>query len=258
MHTHYAGCGLGDYLQLVTPAEMPGKGLPGQSHAASVSNSELPESSKPEEPFQIPLCRSVTSMLLDEESMQLEAPGNRNVPAGVMSTGNAKRLAVSPVCGIRRIQQQQATALVLPEQQVEETASVQAHPLEGHSSTQNPARESARLLQQSFSPGNFMTDSSLGGASSQVSQSSSGEMSTIIGAPSQLRLPRPPRRQPMVHTDITPRYMFDPAVPLRVRSLLPEARITVILRGEINLTAQEPAFADAVSPTTRNDTRRIY
>jgi hypothetical protein len=36
----------------------------------------------------------------------------------------------------------------------------------------------------------------------------------------------------MYNADITPRYLLDPAVPLRVGSLLPEARIVVILRGE--------------------------
>jgi hypothetical protein len=41
-----------------------------------------------------------------------------------------------------------------------------------------------------------------------------------------------PLGQPLFHVDITPRYILDPAVPPRVRALLPEARIIVMLRGE--------------------------
>lgn len=69
-------------------------------------------------------------------------------------------------------------------------------------------------------------------------QSAQAAPAAILGAPAQLLMEadtlqhNPARRQPMYHADITPRYMFDPAVPLRVRSLLPEARIVVILRGE--------------------------
>lgn len=64
----------------------------------------------------------------------------------------------------------------------------------------------------------------------------------ILGAPAQLQMEADTlqhnhaRHQPMYHADITPRYMFDPAVPLRVRSLLPEARIVVILRGVLHLS----------------------
>lgn len=57
--------------------------------------------------------------------------------------------------------------------------------------------------------------------------------SPIRGAPAQLTLPAAQVPQPMYHADITPRYLFDPAVPPRVRSLLPEARIVAILRGEL-------------------------
>jgi hypothetical protein len=54
----------------------------------------------------------------------------------------------------------------------------------------------------------------------------------IKGAPAQLILQGPKFPQPMYHADITPRYMLDPAVPPRVRSLLPEARVIVMLRGQ--------------------------
>jgi hypothetical protein len=69
-------------------------------------------------------------------------------------------------------------------------------------------------------------------SSRRLEQAMGAAGSTILGAPAQLELQEPTFPQPMYHADITPRYLFDPAVAPRVRSLLPEARIVVILRGE--------------------------
>lgn len=69
-------------------------------------------------------------------------------------------------------------------------------------------------------------------SSRRLVQAMGAASSAILGAPAQLELQDPTFPQPMYHADITPRYLFDPAVAPRVRSLLPEARIVVILRGE--------------------------
>lgn len=70
------------------------------------------------------------------------------------------------------------------------------------------------------------------GSSQSLLQEMGAVASPIRGAPAQLMVPAARVPQPMYHADITPRYLFDPAVPPRVRSLLPEVRIVVILRGK--------------------------
>jgi hypothetical protein len=86
---------------------------------------------------------------------------------------------------------------------------------------------------------------SLTGSTPGAATAATAASNNILGATALLNLPQLKVPQPMYHADITPRYLFDPAVPPRVRSLLPEARIIVIFRGEASTTDQMSWHVDA-------------
>lgn len=249
LHTKYAGCRVGDYLQLQT-ADM--------AEAASPSQQQQP----------LPICEALGNWL-------------QAVPEGVItgrpqpwSASSVARLQPSKDCSFTQkllqlpVAPQQGTTgpdsgntastatvkeaqhlpgsappspagLQLPGNQPppkpwwgawqDRSSTSKGAQQQQHLTEPTAVRPDGLILQQPpDSPDLDVTSSS----SRRLVQAMGAASNTILGAPAQLDLPDLTFPQPMYHADITPRYMFDPAVPARVRSLLPEARIIVILRGE--------------------------
>lgn len=231
LHAKYAGCRIGDYLQLLAK----GKALDGMDTGQGGNSSASGQ--------RLPICEALGASWA-------EVPPELLAPRKAMkrsSSSSVARLLPSSECRIN----QQAGQITHSSAAARQGGSMSA-PVTA-TAGQHGCLSGATFFCMSISTGSVRSVQHLNdrfpcpaGAGPDVAtaqllqqEGPAGPGSrmqaagvAIRGAPAQLTLPQPSTLQPFYHADITPRYMFDPAVPPRVRSFLPEARIIVMLRGQ--------------------------